>query len=477
MRRKLFSISTWSALAIGLAFTAGRARAQGTPAAPAQPEPAPPAEPASEPPQPPPQAVVEANPLAEKQLEQIRNMVSALPKAFVYDGYVRAGFGINAKGGDQDAFQAPGAYSKYRLGNEVETYAETGFTANWLNPDHNDTWFKTSVKLAFVAPRNSTFDVPNVIAIREGYAEAGHLFASHPEVTFWAGQRFYRRRDVHITDFYFNDMSGYGAGFQDLKIGDKLKLTVAYFGGSVEDPSGPGAPPGADIGRLTKNMLDIRLSDIPVGKGNLELMLIPTLSPQGDGGSVSNRNGIAGGIFYFVPILGGFNEVSAQIGYGGIANLSTFVDNSIAEGGWLFRIVERATIQATPKLSMMWTGVLQFDNRDGTPDGTTDSSLGNTWISAGARPVYCFGKYTGIAVEGGVDVVRGQADGSQTGVLGKLTIAPLIRPAHDFWARPEIRAFVTAATWNDAIKGQVGGRAFADDTFGVTAGVQGESWW
>jgi maltoporin len=469
MHRKLFS--SLFALAGGLALFAGRAHAQGTPAQPdaSQPDAAPPLSP-------PPQAVVEANPLAEQQLEQIRKMVSSMPKVFVFDGYVRSGFGINAKGGDQDAFQAPGAYSKYRLGNETETYGELGFTANWINPEHNDAWFLTHMKLAVVAPRNSTFDTLNAIAIREGYAEAGHVIDSHPEVSFWAGQRFYRRRDVHIIDFFFNDTSGYGAGFQDLKVGEKATLSVAYLGGSIDNATGPGAPPGANFGRLTKNMFDIRLSNIPVGSGTLELMLIPTLARQGDS-AVPQHSGIAGGVFWNVPMAGGFNELSAQLGTGGIANLSTFIDTSIASDGWLARVVDRGVFQIQPKLSMMVTGVVQFDNRNGSPSGSTDSGAGDLWISAGARPVYMLGKYTGIAVEGGVDVVKPQTDGAQTGVLGKLTVAPLIRPGADFWARPEIRAYVTAAAWNDAIKGAVGGPAFAGDTVGLTMGVQMESWW
>ncbi|HEX7836348.1 MAG TPA: carbohydrate porin [Kofleriaceae bacterium] len=465
MHRKLSFFS--SALAIGLALIAGRAHAQGTPAA--QPDAAPPAAP----PQAPPQPVVEGNPLAEQQLQQVRSMISSMPKPFVFDGYIRSGFGINAKGGDQDAFQAPGAYSKFRLGNETETYGEIGLTANWINPEHNDAWFLTHMKLAVVAPRNSTFDTLNAIAIREGFAEAGHVIASHPEVSFWAGQRFYRRRDVHIIDFFFNDTSGYGAGFQDLKVGDKMTLSVAYLGGSVEDPMGG----GATFGRLAKNMFDIRLSNIPVGTGTLELMLIPTLARNGDTNTVRQHSGIAGGVFYNVPMMGGFNEISAQLGTGGIANLSTFIDTSIASGGWLLRIIDRGVFQLQPNLSMMVSGVVQFDNRDGSTGPTTDSGVGNMWYSVGARPVYMFGKYTGVAVEGGVDVVKPQADGAQTGMLAKLTVAPLIRPAMDFWARPEIRAYVTAATWNDAIKGQVGGRAFAGDTAGLTAGVQMESWW
>jgi maltoporin len=459
------SAGAWSALALGLALTAGTAHAQGTPGDAAAPQP----------------AAVTA-PLTDQQMDQVKKLVSAMPKLFEFDGYMRAGFGINASGGDQDAFQAPLAYSKFRLGNETETYGELGLTANWINPDHNDTWFKTKVKLALVAPRNSTFDTLNAIAVREAYAEAGHIVESHPEMTLWAGQRFYRRRDVHIIDFFFNDMSGYGAGFQDMKVGDgNAKLSVAYLGGSIEN-----APTGnADLGRLTKNTLDLRLSDIPAGPGNLEFWLIPTLALKGSG-TRDNHSGIGGGVFYFMPVLGGFNEVSASFGYNAAANLSSSLSDFpfIPSGGWLFRLIERGTFQLSPTLSMMVSGVLQFDNKDGNPAGTTDSSLGNTWVSFGARPVFMLGKYTGVAVEGGADITKQQTSGSSVNVLTKLTVAGLIRPANDFWARPELRVFATGAVWNTAARdlarsfnSPIGGAAFATDTAGLTLGVQAEAWW
>ncbi|HEY6176973.1 MAG TPA: carbohydrate porin [Kofleriaceae bacterium] len=469
------SPSTWCALAVGLALAtaAGLARAQAAPADPAAAAPPDPAPAVT----PPPPAVVEANPLAERQLEQVRKEIAAAPKLIEFHGYLRSGFGVNSKGGDQDAFQAPGAFSKYRLGNETEVYGDFELDSNWINPEHNDTWFKTAVKLSILAPRNSTFDILSAIGIREGYAEAGHVLASHPEMTFWAGQRYYRRRDVHIIDFFFNDMSGYGAGFQDLKVGDKTKLSIAYLGGSVE--LGVGEMP-SDVGRFAKNTLDIRLSDIPVGPGNLELWLIPTIEVGGtlpDATSPGGiHGGIGGGVFYFTPLMGGFNEISAEFGIGGAANLSTSLDRTIAGNGWLSRLVDRATIQASPQLSMSWTGVIQLDNRNGAANG----SGGNLWISAGARPVYCFTKYIGIAVEGGVDIVKAEASPGttvDTGFVGKLTVAPMIRPGMDFWARPELRAYVTTAFWNNAVKGAVGGPAFANDNFGLTAGVQMESWW
>lgn len=418
----------------------------------------------------PPQTLAESNPLVEQQLAQIRQMVSAMPKLIEPNGYFRAGIGVNARGGDQDTFQAPGAYSKYRLGNEGETYGEFGFTFNWINPDAQDAaWFKSVLKLAFVAPRNSTFDTLDALAIREAYAQAGHVIDSKPEMSFWAGQRFYRRKDVHIIDFFFQDMSGYGAGFEDLKVGDKAKLAVAYLGGSNNDPA---MGPAYDLGHLLKNTIDIRLYDIPVGSGNLELWLIPTLAAKGNSGS-NARSGIGGGAFYFMPFLGGFNEISAEFGYGGAANLSSGLDLGIASGGWLFRVVERATVQLTPKTSMMWTGVLQLDNKDGDANG----SGGDLWVSAGARPVFMATKHLGVAVEGGVDIVKAEDEGAKTGVLGKVTVAGLIRPGMDFWARPELRVFVTGAVWNENIKGAVGGPAFAGDTAGLTAGVQAEMWW
>jgi maltoporin len=187
-----------------------------------------------------------------------------------------------------------------------------------------------------------------------------------------------------------------------------------------------------------------------------------------------------------MPVLGGFNEVSVSAGYNAAANLSSGLSDSplIPSGGWLLRLVERGTFQLSPTMSMMVAGVLQFDNKDGSPDGSADSSLGNTWVSFGARPVFMLGKYTGVAVEGGADITRSQASGASLNVLTKLTVAGLIRPANDFWARPELRVFVTGAVWNTpardlarSLNSPIGGAAFVNDTAGLTAGVQAESWW
>src|SRR5262249_8539541 len=80
---------------------------------------------------------------AETKLDDLQQQVGA----FEFHGYFRSGYGLNSQGGQQVAFQAPGAGAKYRLGNEAETYGELIFVNNWLNPErHSDkAWIKTEV--------------------------------------------------------------------------------------------------------------------------------------------------------------------------------------------------------------------------------------------------------------------------------------------------------------------------------------------
>jgi maltoporin len=48
---------------------------------------------------------------ADQKIAQLRQQVGA----FEFHGYFRSGYGLNSEGGEQVAFQAPGAEAKYRL--------------------------------------------------------------------------------------------------------------------------------------------------------------------------------------------------------------------------------------------------------------------------------------------------------------------------------------------------------------------------
>src|SRR5262249_33032079 len=181
---------------------------------------------------------------------------------FEFHGYFRSGYGLNSVGGQQVAFQAPGAGAKYRLGNEAETYAELIFVNNWLNPerDANKTWAKTEFMVEANTSNSATYaNFPNgagndQFRLREAFITFGNLFESQPGAKFWAGQRYYRRQHIEINDFYPLDMSGYGAGVEDLNV-RVGKLAIAYLGGARPDLV-------TDNGPLAKSNIDVRLYDV-----------------------------------------------------------------------------------------------------------------------------------------------------------------------------------------------------------------------
>src|SRR3954447_12250939 len=133
-----------------------------------------------------------------------------------------------------EAFKAPGAGAKYRLGNEAETYGEVSLTNNWLRmvDPLKTPYVKSLVMLSFSTAENFSFDSlnnqaqGNDIALRQAFVEGGNVFSSMPDVRFWTGQRYYMRHDIHIDDFYFLDMSGYGGGIEAVPLGTFGKLAL-----------------------------------------------------------------------------------------------------------------------------------------------------------------------------------------------------------------------------------------------------------
>src|SRR6516162_10648985 len=68
-------------------------------------------------------------------------------------------------------------------------------------------------------------------AMRQAFLEGKNFIKSAPEITVWAGQRFYDRHDIYIHDLFFDDYSGYGMGVDNIDLGFG-KFEMAYLGGS-----------------------------------------------------------------------------------------------------------------------------------------------------------------------------------------------------------------------------------------------------
>ena len=148
---------------------------------------------------------------------------AALPIDF--GGYIRSGFGTSSEGGKEACFGLAGASSKYRLGNECETYGELKFGGEAFKAA-NGTTFRINTLVAFSVNQNQDWEQSdpswremNVVADKIGTG----AFA---EARAWVGKRYYDRQDVHITDYYFWNNSGPGAGLENIDLG-AAKLAYA----------------------------------------------------------------------------------------------------------------------------------------------------------------------------------------------------------------------------------------------------------
>src|SRR6187200_132888 len=200
---------------------------------------------------------------AETAIAELQQHASS----FEFHGYFRSGYGVNSEGGQQVAFQAPGAGAKYRLGNEAETYGEFILVNNWLNPDRNvdKAWFRAQAMVEANTTNSASYANFNTslgndqFRLREAFVRGGNLFAGQPDAKFWAGERYYRRQHIEINDFYPLDMSGYGGGVEDLNLGVG-KMAVAYLAGARPDVS-------TQNGTYIKSNIDVRLYDVKGAAG------------------------------------------------------------------------------------------------------------------------------------------------------------------------------------------------------------------
>jgi maltoporin len=427
---------------------------------------------------------------AEQKIEKLNEQV----QSFEFHGYFRSGYGLNSKGGQQVAFQAPGAGAKYRLGNEAETYGELIFVNNWVNPEHNSdkAWLKTEAMIEANTGNYATypnFPGPNFpgnvgndqFRLREAFVRAGNVLKSQPDAKFWAGERYYRRYHIEIDDFYPLDMSGYGGGVEDLNV-RVGKLSVAYLAGARPDIV-------TQNGNYAKSNIDVRLYDIK-GPFGLWGVWFDFANAKGGttqaGGStqagavIPTSNGYAFGVRYqHLEWHGGYNAFSIEYGKGAASNFSTSIDNPdpFLKSSERLLLTEHLLVQPNDRFAIMPIFIFQRA-RDGQPGhGFQD------WISFGARPEIFFTKYISLAFEGGFDHTQGfvTAQNGNTqqfnGWLRKFTIAPQIGAGRKFFSRPVLRLFLTYANWSNGYRGLVGGVPFQDRTSGLTYGVQAETWW
>jgi maltoporin len=434
----------------------------------------------------------ESHPLRERMEQVLSDFVDI-------KAYIRAGYGRDDKGGPQVAFQAPGALSKYRLGNEAETYGELTFGKNFYvpnlfslepqeRPDGTPTGPIARVQLTasmynpyqnLLSSQDTTFGLP------EAFASIGNVFEAQPSLKFWAGNRFYRRHDIHINDFFFYNMSGAGGGVEDFQL-PFGKAALAWIGGGTT--SGFSDLPQPDANNkagFSKGNWDLRLYDVPLPVGKGEFGVVYARADSGNdslGRSAPSADGFA---FTFLDTAerfisdDGVNKFSVQYGTGAAKTFTSGFETFTQTNGvfiipevrdsWRFRVTEHFIADLNEHFSIGPAFVYQI---------TEYREQGGQvqWASGGVRPIFYFNKYLNVAFEGGVDWVKDNSADTSS-YLCKLTLAPQVSLGNRFMSRPVVRAFVTYAFWGNEFRGLVGGNDYADATQGLTYGVQMEAWW
>jgi maltoporin len=407
---------------------------------------------------------------ADRKIASLQQQVNA----FEFHGYFRSGYGVNSAGGQQVAFQAPGAGAKYRLGNETETYGEFIFVNNWLNPNRatNKAWMKTLATVEANTANAASYAPPSgagadQFRLREAFVQAGNVLESQPGATFWAGERYYRRRHMEIDDFYSLDMSGYGGGVEDLDVGFG-KVALAYLAGARPDIVTGG-------GTYAKNNIDARLYGVK-GPGGLWGGWFNFATAKG--GTTATGIAIPSTSGYAFDVRqqqlewhGGYHSFSFAYGTGAASNFSTSIDDPtryLRDSARLL-VTEHLLFQPNDRFAIMPVFVYQR-TKDGDPQHRWTQ-----WLSFGVRPEIFFTKYLSLALEGGFDHTH--SPGLYQGWLRKFTIAPQIGAGTRFFSRPVLRAFLTWANWQDGLRGFVGGIPYRNRTSGLTYGIQAETSW
>ncbi|MGB1271424.1 MAG: maltoporin LamB [Endozoicomonas sp.] len=383
-----------------------------------------------------------------------------------FHGYARSGVGGSSGEGDQACFKVAGAPSKYRLGNECETYAELKLGATLY--DEDDVKFYLDTNLAYKVDQATDWEGSNAV-LREMNIKGTNVFGNAlPGSSLWIGKRFYQRHDVHMIDFYYWNVSGPGAGIEDIELG-LGNLDIAWIRNENEIKYDLNTPSlNAKSETIVTNIIDVRWNDIEL-MDNLNLELGVDYGQGNPPDKLANktsfdRSGWMGTGELTWSILNGFNKFVVQYATDGMTGTGVGASGSYMQtsdwykGSKMFRVMDHGSISIMDNLDLMyvlgWTEV-EFDNKFYPQEGNK-----TTWYTAGIRPIWKWSDLTSTALEIGYDNVKnahssysegGNATRFDSGLfdskLLKVTIAQQFHPKFGAWVRPVLRVFATYADW------------------------------
>lgn len=429
--------------------------------------------------------------------------VAAAPSANAYTpnayfgGYFRSGVMSKRFNKSNDTVWQVG-----RLGAENDTYGEIFLGTDVANVD--DTVWSVNSRITVTSGMNRDWqstsgnNVENAtFALREFNLTVKGLLDFDKDATVWAGKRFYHREDIHVTDLYYWDVSGMGAGVENLQAGPG-KLSLAWLRRD-DGQSYVATEENVDAqknGFRSAHIFDVQY-DFPAWDGaNIEVR-DTFLVPQRDNDSTTKK--------YYKPehkfgksnIFGveisqgyslGWHKTVLKWTHGSTARWTKFGteawfdDKGASDKANRYSIYNFGQMNFTSNFGMFYT--LNFTaskNYDDT-DRHDFNLKSDRAFQVVVRPYVQLTKMTKVLVElGAYTQTEKDHDGETvTKNAQKYTVAYAITPdASNFWSRPELRIFATyihgkhdrmqsvdVSSWGDAAQNR-----------NFLVGVQAEAWW
>ena len=383
-------------------------------------------------------------------------MAASAAHAVDWTGYMRGGPAATSVSGESRqcyGLASPGL--KYRLGNECDFYGEFQL-AQAMKADGVD--FNAVLMTNYYSPQTES---NNNYGIEQAYVEMKGVDIA-PQALFWMGKRR-DRDDVHIVDTFFTNMSGVGAGVENIDLGfGKFGFAgyktdsgvVRNDDGSLDTTAGNNG-----IARLHAQLYDIGVN--PDGK----LRLVATFSKADSQGGTKGKDGFGFTVEHVQDkFFGGGNHIWAQYAQGS-TNINQGFGNATADSGTkTYRIVESPSWQVGA-FGGQAIALYQHDKTDTT-----------TWNSytLGGRASYGMTKNLKFLTEIGYSNRKPSGGASEN--LTKVSIGPALSTGPDFWKRPELRLYVTYADFNKAAAADLANGLPQGKTNAVSYGAQVEIW-
>ena len=400
-----------------------------------------------------------------------------------FNGYMRAGTGLSGNNGENYSFEK----NKIgRLGNENDLYAEFGFRQELpkIEGMEDQKW----VVDAMIAQGNSGNNgwEDGDFNVAQFNVQATGLIASDKEATMWAGKRYYQRKDIHITDFYFlNTSGGAGGGIENLSVGPG-KLSLAWMlddgnqktdedeYGYVPNPDGVTAPAWGVVGKKSESVnghiFDARYAGINLwNNATLDVAAVYKVANEKENQTVKADDGVMLTAILQQGLSNGFNQTILQYGTSSYGTQMA----ALGAGAWFDRSGEQN--DATGYRVINW-GVVSFgDNIEVGHQlmyaNSADVGLAkeeHELFSAVVRPMYKWNQNMKTILELGV---FSESKGAEDKGGSKVTIAQAWSMGDSFWARPELRVFASYLTDDE---GTTLGSSKGDSDY--TIGMQVEAW-